>query len=95
MGAFYLTGIAVAPEPVMTIFTLGQQVGGAGTVRVTERAISRVCHCCRTIACWFRRSRQRRALREIAESDGECLLKDIGVSRQDALREASKRFWRP
>jgi uncharacterized protein YjiS (DUF1127 family) len=39
---------------------------------------------------WVERRRQRRALLEL----GDALLKDIGISRADALREASKPFWR-
>jgi uncharacterized protein YjiS (DUF1127 family) len=41
---------------------------------------------------WFARSRQRRALREIADRNDFHLLKDIGVSREEALREADKAF---
>jgi uncharacterized protein YjiS (DUF1127 family) len=48
----------------------------------------------RTVARWFARSRQRRALREIAERNDFHLLKDIGVSQEEALREADKPFWR-
>jgi uncharacterized protein YjiS (DUF1127 family) len=47
-----------------------------------------------TVGRWFARSRQRRALREIAERNDFHLLKDIGVSREEALREANKPFWR-
>jgi uncharacterized protein YjiS (DUF1127 family) len=47
-----------------------------------------------TVGRWFARSRQRRALREIAERNDFHLLKDIGVSQQEALREADKAFWR-
>jgi len=47
-----------------------------------------------TVDRWFARSRQRRALREIAERNDFHLLKDIGVSQQEALREAEKAFWR-
>jgi len=47
-----------------------------------------------TVGRWFARSRQRRALREIAERNDFHLLKDIGVSREEALREADKSFWR-
>ena len=47
-----------------------------------------------TVARWFARSRQRRALREIAERNDFHLLKDIGVSQEAALREADKPFWR-
>lgn len=47
------------------------------------------------VSRWIARSRQRRALREIAEQNDIHLLKDIGVSRQEAFREAYKPFWRP
>ena len=47
-----------------------------------------------TVGRWFARSRQRRALREIAERNEFHLLRDIGVSQQEALREADKPFWR-
>jgi uncharacterized protein YjiS (DUF1127 family) len=47
-----------------------------------------------TIARWFARARQRRALRDIAERNEFHLLKDIGVSQEEALREANKPFWR-
>lgn len=43
------------------------------------------------IAAWFERSRQRRALAGLDER----MLRDIGVSRADAIREAGKPFWRP
>ena len=54
------------------------------------------------LAAWTRRAielvlawqdvvRQRRALLELDER----LLKDIGISRADALREASRPFWDP
>jgi uncharacterized protein YjiS (DUF1127 family) len=47
-----------------------------------------------TVGRWFARSRQRRALREIAERNDFHLLKDIGVTQEEALREADKPFWR-
>jgi uncharacterized protein YjiS (DUF1127 family) len=47
-----------------------------------------------TIRRWVARSRQRRALREIAESNDHHLLKDIGVSQQEVFNEADKPFWR-
>jgi len=47
------------------------------------------------IARWIARSRERWALREIAEANNIHLLKDIGVSREEAFREAEKPFWRP
>jgi uncharacterized protein YjiS (DUF1127 family) len=48
---------------------------------------------CRTVTRWIARSRQRRALREIAESNDFHLLKDIGVSQEEALHEAKKPLW--
>ena len=45
-----------------------------------------------TLGVWFARSVQRRALRELAEDVQ--LLNDIGLDRQQALREAAKPFWR-
>ena len=45
-----------------------------------------------TTCMWVERSRQCRALGGPGEINDE-LLKDIGVSRDEALREAAKRFW--
>jgi uncharacterized protein YjiS (DUF1127 family) len=45
-----------------------------------------------TLGIWFARSVQRRALRELAQDVR--LLNDIGIGRQEALREAAKPFWR-
>ena len=45
-----------------------------------------------TVRIWSARSRERRALRELAELDDH-FLKDIGVSRGQLLREAAKPFW--
>jgi uncharacterized protein YjiS (DUF1127 family) len=45
-----------------------------------------------TIRLWIARSRQRRHLAALVTWDDH-LLKDIGVSRDDALREAAKPFW--
>ena len=47
-----------------------------------------------TVGRWFTRSRQRRVLREIAERNNFHMLKDIGVTQEEALREAHKPFWR-
>jgi len=45
-----------------------------------------------TLGIWFARSVQRRALRELAQDAR--LLNEIGLDRQEALREAAKPFWR-
>jgi uncharacterized protein YjiS (DUF1127 family) len=42
-----------------------------------------------TIASWGERVRQRRALVSLPDH----MLKDIGISRVDAWREAEKPFW--
>jgi uncharacterized protein YjiS (DUF1127 family) len=41
---------------------------------------------------WIERSRQRIALRELVETDAH-LLRDIGKTKAEALREAAKPFW--
>ena len=46
----------------------------------------------RTLGIWLDRSRQRKQLGELAELN-DYLLKDIGVSREEAMREAEKPFW--
>ncbi|NQV82454.1 MAG: DUF1127 domain-containing protein [Rhodospirillales bacterium] len=43
-----------------------------------------------TLKMWRNRSGQRRALRDLPNYR----LKDIGISRMDAVREAEKPFWR-
>lgn len=48
----------------------------------------------RMIGRWIARSRQRRALREIAERGDFHHLKDIAMSQEEAFREAEKPFWR-
>ena len=47
----------------------------------------------RIFAMWCVRSAERRALRELAEDLHR--LNDIGLSREQALRETEKLFWRP
>jgi uncharacterized protein YjiS (DUF1127 family) len=47
----------------------------------------------RTLEVWIDRSHQRRQLGELAELN-DYLLRDIGMSREEALREAAKPFWR-
>jgi uncharacterized protein YjiS (DUF1127 family) len=46
-----------------------------------------------TFAMWCARSAERRALQELAQEPH--LLNDIGLTRDQALREATKLFWRP
>jgi uncharacterized protein YjiS (DUF1127 family) len=45
-----------------------------------------------TLGVWIERSRQRRALRALCEPN-DARLKDVGISRDQALREGAKRFW--
>ena len=48
--------------------------------------------CLNAVAVWIARTGHRRVLRELAE-EGR-LLRDVGLSRQQALHEAAKPFWR-
>ena len=50
-------------------------------------------HLMRALRIWNARSRQRHYLRLLAERD-DYLLKDIGLSQDEAFREAAKPFWR-
>jgi uncharacterized protein YjiS (DUF1127 family) len=43
------------------------------------------------ILFWINRYRQRKLLRDL----DDYMLKDIGISRADALKESSKPFWKP
>ena len=48
--------------------------------------------CLNKVADWILCSGERRALRELV--DDKRLLNDIGLTREQALREADKPFWR-
>jgi uncharacterized protein YjiS (DUF1127 family) len=48
----------------------------------------------RRIAVWFRAAAARWRERRMLEEFDERMLKDIGISRSQALAEASKPFWR-
>jgi len=45
------------------------------------------------LGVWLARRAERKALRELAAQEGR-LLADIGLNREEALREAAKPFWR-
>jgi uncharacterized protein YjiS (DUF1127 family) len=47
-------------------------------------------HIIRLVSVWIERERQRRRLAGLSDRS----LKDIGISRYDALHEARKPFWR-
>ncbi len=46
-----------------------------------------------TIRIWIARRRRRQELQDLAERGDEHLLKDIGVTSEEALRMAAKRYW--
>jgi uncharacterized protein YjiS (DUF1127 family) len=80
----------------MTILSLRRALGAVEPSRDVRKASASgwIACCRRTIVRWMARSRQRQALRDIAEANDFHLLKDIGVSREEAFREAHKPFWR-
>jgi uncharacterized protein YjiS (DUF1127 family) len=47
----------------------------------------------RAIGAALARSEQRRRLREVADDNDQHLLRDIGLTRREAYREAAKCFW--
>jgi uncharacterized protein YjiS (DUF1127 family) len=79
----------------MTNLTFHRPLAAAGAVRAGEdSAASRITRCSRMIARWIARSSQRRALHDIDERNDIHLLRDIGISQEEAFREADKPFWR-
>ncbi|MEM7446436.1 MAG: hypothetical protein AAF414_24165 [Pseudomonadota bacterium] len=46
------------------------------------------------IAVWVERKRQRKALARLVEADDRHLLEDLGIRPSEAMREATKPFWR-
>lgn len=70
-----------------------REAAGRQTSRQQSDSSSLAVAWLRTLRLWIGRSRQRRQLCELAEFDDH-LLRDIGVSREQALREAAKPFWR-
>ena len=72
--------------------TLPGEAAGKGTFRQQSVSSSSIDAWLRTLGFWIDRSRQRSQLGELAELNSY-LLKDIGVSREEAMREAEKPFW--
>jgi uncharacterized protein YjiS (DUF1127 family) len=70
-----------------------RESAGAKTARPQFISSTSVVGWFRILQFWVDRSRQRRRLAELAAIDNY-LLKDIGISQAEALREAAKPFWR-
>ncbi len=69
---------------------LGLDRGTAGPAgRSSERLRAGLARAILTLLRWQELVRQRRALLKMDDR----MLKDIGISRADALREAGRRFW--
>src|SRR5829696_4728098 len=73
--------------------TLPREPAGMRALRRQSASSSSIDAWLRTLGFWIDRSRQRKQLGELAELN-DYLLKDIGVSREEAMREAEKPFWR-
>ena len=65
------------------------QPEGRSVTRAFEGALRLADRCLAALMDWYEVARQRRALRGMSDVG----LKDIGVSRADAMREAGRRFW--
>ena len=63
----------------------------ARAVRVTAWVESVGAPALRRLRTWIDRARQRRTL----ETVDDWILKDIGISRADAMQEHDKPFWQP
>ena len=63
-------------------------------VTVTPRRPAALADAVAQIKFWIARARQRRALRELALHELNARwLRDIGVTREQALRESGRPFW--
>jgi uncharacterized protein YjiS (DUF1127 family) len=82
MSNYSLQGLTLPREPA-NMRALRQQFASSSSIDAWLR----------TLGFWIDRSQQRRQLGELAELN-DYLLKDIGVSREEAMREAEKPFWR-
>jgi uncharacterized protein YjiS (DUF1127 family) len=73
------------PEQAMSVQMI------QGSALAGRSAANAVSVCLDTLAVWIARTGHRRVLRELAE-EGR-LLSDVGLTREQALREAGKPFW--
>jgi len=76
----------VHPQPFLP--GSARQVGWS-VRRAFEPALRGADRCLATVLDWYDVEQQRRSLRGMSDE----MLKDIGVSRADAMREAGRRFW--
>jgi len=76
----------VHPQPFLP--GSARQVGWS-VRRAFEPALRGADRCLATVLDWYDVEQQRRSLRAMSDE----MLKDIGISRSDATREASRRFW--
>lgn len=65
----------------------------AGTISPYEENSSTLAVISLTIGVWLDRRRRRQALQDLAERNNY-LLADVGLTQEEALREAAKPFWR-
>ncbi|MGO1081203.1 DUF1127 domain-containing protein [Inquilinus sp. CA228] len=80
---------------IFTVLSPAQLEASAlwGPAAVTEvqpgRAVGGDCRLRQTVDLWLRRARTRRRLGELSDRD----LRDVGLDRSAAIREANKPFW--
>lgn len=75
---------------------VGSAAGAAIPIRSVdscEENSSAVAAISLTVSMWLDRMRRRQALQNLAERNNY-LLADVGLTQEEALREAAKPFWR-
>jgi uncharacterized protein YjiS (DUF1127 family) len=77
--------LQILQEPTLT----GRSAGDPVLPELRTPALSA---CLSTVAAWIARSGERRALLELAEDRRQ--LSDVGLTREQVIREATKPFWR-
>jgi uncharacterized protein YjiS (DUF1127 family) len=82
---------AQMPEPSVSSAGRRLETAAQGT-RLSEKNSSFPAAIVHTMTVWLDRRRRRRELQDLAERNDR-LLADVGLTREEALREASKPCW--
>ena len=81
--------MAITAEQLVTELARSGRQGVSGEVGSGQRGATWIDRAVSRVRRWHRLARQRRALAQLSDQ----ILKDIGLSRVDALREAARPFW--
>jgi uncharacterized protein YjiS (DUF1127 family) len=78
---------------ILSTRTQWREAARVASSGATDRFLALIRRSLRLIGNSLARSAERRVLREYADGNDEHLLRDIGITRRQAYREAAKWFW--